>query len=551
MSIGVISISDLDPALVDQLFAQTTEMMQEQFPEVELMRGPFHDLVLYFSSVFGAVTQTNINLVLQSNSLLAISNNPTLADPTIVDGVLSNFKITRQPGAAAAGEIAIIVNDNATTVISANLVFTANGQTFTANGAFTGRPAGSILLTSNDSILQPLGDGSYQFAISATATATGPAGNITQGTLMVPNSLPANFVTAFAATDFSNGFDEETNQQLLDRMQAGVAATSEGGAINVIAQIKGQTEFARTLDYSVLGYGDPEQQRDQHWIMPMSGGGRVDIYARTQALPLSSNFLLIATLVGTTANNNGIWQLALTRDLSPGFYKVETIQLPSSSPNATNYEISLDLRGYDLSGPGFVPDIQHVLESAYTPYQTAVIRFVDTDTPLLGLTVGSATQQYQVTLSGMPLLADMQSFVGSGEQSRPKAHDVLVRGPVPCYLSLSFQVRTPATTPAPDTAAIANALANKVNSLGFCGRLYGSTLDNVIHSFLQGQQAVGPLDMFGKIRRPDGSWGYIRDKSVLIIPDDPSRLVTGRTTAFMLDPKDVAISVVATAFTNR
>jgi hypothetical protein len=78
----------------------------------------FHDLVLYFNSVLNAAIQENIDRVLKSNSLQAISADPTLADDTIVDQVLSNFNLTRKDGTPASGAATVILSFPETTTVS-------------------------------------------------------------------------------------------------------------------------------------------------------------------------------------------------------------------------------------------------------------------------------------------------------------------------------------------------------------------------------------------------------------------------------------------------
>ncbi|NBT75268.1 MAG: hypothetical protein EBT15_04725 [Betaproteobacteria bacterium] len=64
------------------MVATLSQLMAERHPEVELTRGVFHDLVLYFDGLLNAAIQENIDRVQQSNSLLKITENPSLADPT-------------------------------------------------------------------------------------------------------------------------------------------------------------------------------------------------------------------------------------------------------------------------------------------------------------------------------------------------------------------------------------------------------------------------------------------------------------------------------------
>jgi hypothetical protein len=233
--------------------------------------------------------------------------------------------------------------------------------------------------------------------------------------------------------------------------------------------------------------------------------------------------------------------------MSPGFYEVDRIALPNANPGDGGYEITMDLRGVDPTDDQFLPDIASTEEGAYTRYQTSVVRFLDTDTPTTELVVNTSTQTYEVALLGMPLIAELQDFVG-GRRIRNPAADTLVKAAVPCFLTLTFDIRRESGDTAPDLAAIANDLADAVNHLGFTGQLHASLLANVVHGHLSGKQACGQMELFGRIRRPDGSTGYIRDHSVLTIPDDPTRMVTGRTVAFILDPANVSINLVAAGF---
>lgn len=548
MALRVTSLDELTPELVGQLFAEFTQMMQERHPGIELTRGPFHDIVSYFGSVFSAIPQTNIDKVLQSRSLLAISEDPSLAEPELVDHVTSNWGVTREAGSNAQGNITIVVSANEVVIVPASLEFDASGVSFRADGAFTGRPAGSDLPSASDRELQALGDGTYAFTISATAVTEGPEGNIRRGTKMIPQAVLPRFVTSYAANDFTDGLSSETNQQLLDKLNLGVAAKSTSSGLNVEAFIKNQPDFARTLSYSVVGMHDPEMMRDQHWILPMSGGGRVDIYSRTNELPRSTTLQVTATLVEITVDG-GIWQFAITKAMAPGFYEVERVVLPDAGAEDTGYALTMDLRGFDDSDEVGMPDVLTAAEAAFTKYQTSVIRFLDTNTLTTGLTVNESTAVYDVSILAMPQIAEIQDLLSS-RANRHRMADTLVKGAVPCFLQVNFTIRKWPGDADPDTDAIANALADLVNNAGFPGRLYASQLAAVIHGFLSGRQAVGAIDMFGVIRRPDNTLAYIRDPAILTVPDDPTRMVTGRTVAFFLDPRQVGINIITAGVTD-
>lgn len=541
MGVEITSFDEIPQETVDQMYDEAAAMMREKHPEVELARGPFSDLVLYFMSVINAGRQVNITRLRQSMSLLKINENPDQADPDTVDDVLSNAGVTRLPGTTAAGDVTIIVGVDNTVVIPANMIFTANGAEYATPSAFTARPSTSTAVTDTDRVLSSLGDGTYAFTIPLNAVAEGSAGNIRRGTKIVPSTRPENFVRAYAASDFSGGKASETNAELLEKMAEGQAAKSMGGALSWQALIKQQPAFERVLDVSIRGYGDPEQMRDQHGIIPISSGGRVDIYARTAELPVSQTLTITCTYIDDRPGGTA-WQFELPADLVPGFYQIEAIRKLDDEESA-GYTILLEDRGFDLDREGFIPDIVSREEAAYTRFQTCVCQFLDTDTTPAGLVENTTTAEYSVTVLAMPLIAELQDFVG-GRDHRCKPTDVLVKAVVPCFLTASLEIRRYATDGQPDTAAIAAAVAAAVNTGGRREELHASTLIDVVHGFLTGRAAVAAIDLQGRIRAPSGESLYVHGVSTIEIPNDPLRMVTGETTAFILDPQDVAISVI-------
>lgn len=550
MALKVESLTELDATLVEQLRAEFEELVAEKHPEIWMQRGVFFDLIAHFAGgISGAANQTMVNRLQQAGSLLDIESNPLLADDELVDRVLSNYRIERNQGAEAAGEITIRVSEDVTTVIPANLIFQANGLNFVSDAAFTGRPTGSTPVIPTDRVLTPVGDGTFSFTITGTAQDVGEEYNIRRGTPMVPTSFPANFVNAVAATDFKGGADVELNSDLLQRLQEGIAAKVFQGRVNISSFVKEQTQFANIVALSVLGYGNEEMQRDQHSIFPVSMGGRIDIYARTDVLPRRVELTKTATLVDTVAAG-GVWQVSLTRDDAPGFYDVSQIILPDDPADTAGFEITDDIRSFDLTEDDnpILPDLVNIDEAFFTKYQTAVIRFVDTVTPTTDLTVGSSQQDYTVVARGMPLIKEMQDFA-LNYKWRNLASDIAVKAAVPCFLSINFEIQKNFESSMPDTAAIRNALASEINNLGFPGQLHASLVHDVVHDFLQDHQAVGEISLHGRILRPTGTYQVIRSDDVLRVPNDPGNLVTGRTVSFIMEPDDIGISVVTEGFT--
>lgn len=552
MAIEVQSLADLDEDTVEQAFAFAKQLVLEQQPNVDTKRGVINQLMLGLDAILAAAQQTNIDLLRQSQSLQAIEANPTLADDDVVDAVLSNYRLTRRSSTAAKGEVTIILSQPLAVTITQGSVFEAEGEQFTSDETYAARTSSANVLSSTDRLITQVASDQYAFTINVTAVTTGSSGLIRKDTQLIPLTPPASFVTAYAAEDFSGGINAQTNQDLIDMLQQGLAARAYSNRVTIPAMIRYAdssiyemvtSQFATIEDMSIVGFGDSEMLRDQHWLFPVSGGGRTDIYLRSQQKIQSIALTKTATLIEKTPQG-GIWQFSISRDEAPGFYEVTKIIISGSSSVQTGYEIQKDIRGIDLTGSDtYVPDIATALEGVYSRYQTSTIQFLDTDTDTTTLSTGVSTKSYSVTVSLMPLVKEVQQFIGDRRVRNP-AGDHLVKAAIPCFLGLSFVIERRRADDEIDEATIKTNLANYVNTLGFPGRLYASALQRIIDEQLPDHIDAGELDMFGRIRRPDGTNVYIRDTDILVIPEYATYYTSGRTVIFNLDQNDIAISIV-------
>ena len=489
--------------------------------------------------------ETNVQRIQQSMSLTAIEANPELSDPALVNNLLSTFGISPIISQSATGELTVVLNVPTPVVIASGAIFTANGQNYTSDAAYAARTNIANVLTDTDRLITQTSATTWAFTINVTAAVPGAAGAVQINTKFIPTIPIPGFVTAYAAEDFIGALDGQTNAQLIAILQEGLSPKAWSNRVSISGTVHNaasvNARFPNILALSIVGMGDPEMVRDQHTIFPISVGGRSDVYARTQGTPQTISLTKTAVLIEVTPTG-GIWQLALGRDDAPGFYEAVQITLPAN-PAATGYAVQADIRGTDLTSGIYVPDILNVTEAAYSRYQTAVIQFLDTDTPTTGLVIGTATQTYLVAVSTMPLIAELQAFLGDRGTIDPGG-DCLVKAPIPCFLSVSFTIQTRKNGLTIDTDAIATALSAYVQQLGFPTSLYGSALSRIIEENLPAFSDAGGLDMFGRIRTPAGEDLYIRSSSILTVPDSPQLGVTGRTVGFFLDPSSVAINVI-------
>ena len=545
MPLAVPDLTTLDEDVVQQALDLITQRVGEYSPSVQRKRGVVREIVLRLHAVLAASTAGVIDeQVDKAGSLLRINEDPSNADPDMVDRLLSNFRVVRREGSNAAGPVTVVVDRLSPLSVPKGTKFESNGLTFTTNAAYAARTSAASVVTATDRLLRPAGGTDYAFTVDVTAEAPGAAGMLKRGTPLTPQTLIQNYVRAAAGADFSGGVDTETNEELLSRLQEGLADRSSSNRVTISSMVRNEPDFAGVLAVSSVGYGDPEQVR-YHSIFPVAHGGRVDVYARTQALPREVKLTKSCSLVEKRAAG-GVWQFSLARDDAPGFYEVRRVVVSGADETAqTGFEVLETVRGFDLAGDGtgFTPDVETADEAAFSRYQTATVRFLDTDTDVSGTAVG-AKADYDAVVSVMPLVAELQSFLG-GRDRRPAAADLLVKAPVPMYLTLNLNLYKRSGQEDPDVGAVKTALAAYVNSLGFAGRLDASALAHVVLRNVPDGMTASAVDMFGRIVKPDGTLKYVRSDETLLVPDLTATMVSPRTVAIYLDPDDVSVGIVA------
>jgi hypothetical protein len=541
-------LTELDATAVAQNQSELVERVQEENPTLDLRRGVFADILAYYGAMLATRGQAGIAEYWKSRSLLALNADPT-ADPALVDDLLSNYRLTRKAGTRAAGQVTVVVSDDVTVTIAQGSVWQAQGRNFLATGVFTAKVEQAQVNSPTDRLLTRMADGNWGFTIDVVAEDGGSGPVVAKDALVVPAVVPPRYVTSFAASDFSAGLDPESNQDLLNRLQQGIAARAMSNRVNMLATLRAQDAFARVVASSIVGFGDAEMVRDRHWIFPVSGGGRCDWYVRTQERAVRLRLVKTASLVGKNPDGSGVWGFSLTRDDAPGFYEVGQIRPVDAGNAVAGFQIVADERAADLSGPGFVPDINpDSSEWSFTRFQTAAVTFTDTATDAGALPPGSR-RDYALEVVCLPLIAEIQDFL-SARDVRPFGADCLVKAPVPCFVRLNLTVYKQSGDADPDTYAITAALCHAVNTVGFVGALYASQLQSAAQKLVPAGQSVSAIDMLGRIRYPDGRSQYLRSAELLRVPDDPASMVSPRTVQFFASPEDVVVSVVAALPSN-
>lgn len=536
-------LSDADPVVVATNHERLMAVFNEAHPELDLRGTVFGTTVLRMLAAGFGLLHTDVQRLTEGQSLLEIAKHPERYDDSAADAVFSNLRITRRPGTAAAGFVAIVVSVDSTVVVNAGSRFRVGSLEYLSDELVVARPTTDAVQTDYDVLLRARGDGRYVFTVPVTAAAAGPQYNIRRDAPIVPAVSPAHFVYAYAAADFTGGDTQETNAEALTRLTDGIAADGWYDRYSIPALVRRLTNPRAQV--SVIGAGNPEMRRDRRWIWAMGGGGKVDVYVRTSDLPAATLLPVTASLVRIN-NTVGTWQFAIPRNTVPGFYKVDKVLKNGEAATAGGFAVTNDIRSTNLASSAgvFVPDITTVADGAYTAYQTAIIQFEDDETPLVGKQLGS-TLTYQALVSGLPGIITLQN-AAVDPAKRPIQSDVLVRAAVPCYVSVDISIAKSASDAQPDTAAISKSVAATINNLNFTGCIYSTQIADAVAAYLlSARTAVSAVSMFGRLRWPNGQWKTLQSATKLEIPHDPDNMVSAATVAFYCQPSDVSVEVTA------
>lgn len=546
MSLEISAIDDLTEEQVAEVFGVLTGLIQDAHPSVDVRRGVFHDLVLYLNSVLNAAVKENINRLQQSQSLLQIEANPEIADDEVVDQVLSNYGLTRDAGAQSTGYITFVLTTKLKTQFLASTLFTADGVSFSLLRNFFAVASEEDALDDSYRVIDEASDGTLSVTLPAYALTAGAAGNLQTGSTFAVDFILDNVVTIYASSDFVGGRDADTNADYLSKVKAGMSAKTIGGRNSYEAFIRNQTGFSDVLHVSVVGAGDEEQTRDQHSIIPISGGGKTDVYVQTKATAQRTVHNVAATYVGDSVGGT-LWQINISRDLAPGYYYFDGVAPAGlADPYSNLYEITADFRITNVFGLPFQPDVANYTESAYSRYQAGYIIFENTDVITGSLVINESTQQYQLISVSMPDIRELTEVVTAPE-NRARATDVLVHAAIPCMTRIAITINTGPSDILSDAtiAKIKSDLVFAVSKVGFSGSLHAARLVSTISPYLNAQQEIESVNMFGKIRKPSGVFGYASATDVLKIPHDPAGGVTKNTTVFLTSVDNIEIGFTA------
>ena len=223
MPIQFPSLTGLSTTDVNAARAVLIQRLQEKSPTAEFRRGVVHDLLLHLESIIHAAQETYADKFRKSGSIQAIESDPTLADPDLVDQVLSNFLISRKQGTKSAGEITVVVQSLKATVVAIGSLFVAFGKQYAATATFAAKTSSASVITPTDRLIFEIGDGTYGFNINVESVDVGENTSLKQGDKLQMLIPAGGVISAFVPVDFTQGTAVETNLELIERLREGIS----------------------------------------------------------------------------------------------------------------------------------------------------------------------------------------------------------------------------------------------------------------------------------------------------------------------------------------
>jgi len=538
MSIPVLSWSEIPQADYDAAFLLFSQLVGEANPDLDRRRGAIHDNVLTLHGVLAAALRIERERMLRANSLLAVSTDPSLADETTLDRLFSNYRVARLTGQQASGSLTLVLTRPLPTIIPAGFEFSIGPRRFATTQSYAARLASADLLSDTDRLLVTQTNGTYSFTIEVVAVVPGAAGLLRKGDALLPSKPIPHLSRTYATDDFVDGRDVESNATMFARLELGVAARGWSHQTGVVALVHEYPPFASAA-VSVVGGGYAEMLRDKHSIFPISRGNRVDLWIKPHSPPAVQTIVKTATYTGDVAAGP-LWSVSLDRDDLPGLYAVTDV-LRDGRSSVDTVAPTQFIRGYTAADGD--PDIVGALEAGFSRYQTGVLTFVDPADAGETLVANVTTADYAITAVRMEDVEGLQAFLDAADK-RPLAGDVVVRGAVPCFVSVELELLADASLSL-DEASLASATAAVVNQAGFAGAVYASQIATAVTPLLPAGAALLRTRLSGIVFRPDGTRSLFRDREVLSAPDEPAKMTTANTVAFFLDPSDVSVNVTS------
>ena len=415
-----------------------------------------------------------------ADEIIRIANNQSLLNAasmneTELDELMANIFVTRKAGSKSRGEVRIFfVDPIAITIPTASEFLTSEGLRFFS--------LADVTITANQMSLNKDGD-FYYVDVLLEAETVGSAGNIAPGAIIDFPGGPSNLARVENLATFTGGTDRETNTDLVERGKEAITVrdlVSKPAIKTVLLQ-----EFDFIRDIRVIGYGDPEMERDfligdnlELGLFPpidlldstlgLHIGGKVDIYIRS------------VTLTEETVRIDGLKQFVILRPKDGFDPVVDPVNLQYVNllkrPLIDIVSIQpIDVVTGDPIGPPLIP----TLDFAFI-VDNKTVRFSIRERNRLQIFNGLFLNgSVLLTYRHSPDVVTVQDFVDS-EDHRVVTADIVVKFTNPAFVDVGLVV-TIGETAGVTAADLLGKLVTYINGLKVGERLEVSDLVDLMY----------------------------------------------------------------------
>lgn len=531
---ATIDFNTVSPSAVQSFEAQQLSYFNALYPEMNTAKGsPTYELTVRPVSVMFATEESRMLDFVNNFSLVQLQTvtNPTTVQDTYADQVASNFNITRKAGTVAAGTLVIYTSQTSDIYINQNMTFSSKSQTLVLAKTYVGTTdlTGKV---DTDAVAYKLYaqilPGVYAFTVPVT-TKSPYSGSIEVGQAVTPATNLSQVTSVQVASPITGGSTTETTAELATRVAQGITCKVPSGSAQLTALFK-------NIDipvYSIasFGMGDPEMLRDRNNIAVVSGGGCCDTYVKTAQLPA-------VTAVAISANRleGDIWRLNITRELVPGFYNIASLAYANSNYVITDQnDMGVEFRAETQTGE---PAFMNGIEARYSMYQAATVEFI-----FPGIT--GTTADFNLTMSYMPSLVDLQSYINQSDVRNP-AQSVVIKGAVPVFVGINMKIKVNSTTTTATATDLQNLVAAYINNLPIsASTVSAGNIAALITATYPELTLNLPIKFQCSMPLPDGS-NYVWEDNdgEIAVTTFPAQGVTERNTAFFCQAADITVNLV-------
>lgn len=442
------------------------------------------------------------------------------ADNDFVDALASTYRIKRHDSSAASGTAIFYLDDgNTITYVRNDLGLYAGEVALSIAYTYIGVPDLTGYEDTDTVKYIPIRekDDQYFLVVPVQTADRGIINPITTGTVINITGPVNNIASAAVLSSIAGGKEAESNQSLAKRILYGIPS----GMLATPLQLENafSNDFGIVPDsVTVIGSGSSVLSRSLNPLTGISQEGFVDVYVNTE------NSYSTAYIDATAIKTDSGYKITIPPEEAAGVYDISYITVDGLG-ELNEYTVKYTVG--DNTGIHKVDE----QSARYSAYQQIEIAFAaDSTADSLNCTV---------VVRFIRKIRSLQEYVDSSDRRYP-GQDTLIKAAVPCFVSLSFTVKTGDT--AYELDDLKNAVVSYINSLPTGkGYIDGQTIIDSLAAY--DLQVRFPINMTGNFILPDRVYTLNTTNARLDCPTWPEYNLTPDVFAFYTDLDNIEITI--------